>query len=212
MDNPFKVSGDIQSTGWTQSERSLINARLGAEFRHIQIEKPDGTPAYDQPIIDERPGGAITVAVDLEGNLALIEVFRAAVAPADSSLPWPLPEEGLGQLGTWSLEIPRGFPKKGAAAEQTATEEPAEELGHPVRSIRLVGAVNCNTAYFVRRIPVYMAVIDRSLLSGVEPDINEKIRTADWFSANEVDTKIASGEIFCALTLGALMLARTASK
>lgn len=206
MNNPFKLSAYLTSEGWRQIGESLRNDRLGAELRHVQVTKPDGSPIYDQPIVDERPGGAITVAVDTEGNIALIEVFRPAVAPADSDFSWPLSEEELSQLGAYSFEVPRGFPKKDATADQTAIDESAEELGHAVISVQEIGMVNCNTAYFVRRIPVYRAIIDRSRLSDLEQDVNEKIRAAVWFTPTELSEAIVEGKIFCSLTLGSLAL------
>jgi len=67
--------------------------------------------------------------------------------------------------------------------------------------------VNPNTAFYVTPgIPVYAAEVDPLIIRYLQPESKEPILRCDFRPYAEVRKIIAAGEIYCGLTLCALML------
>lgn len=195
----------LENTGWNagQGDVLLVNPKLGKLIR-VAVCKDDGTPVYDQ-FLHAEPVGAVTIPVNSKGEIGFITQQRWTADP--TLYDFETIEDNLDIVGMPSIELPRGFPINGEASEQTATREGAEEIGSPVTSVKKLGVVTPNTAFNPHQVPVYWASIDEAFQGEIPGDVNEKILAVNWFSLEELRSKIASGEIYCGFTLAALGLA-----
>ncbi len=202
---PFSEVADLMvgKQGWQQGTGDVVfqNPKLG-QVLHVAMCKDDGTPMWDQ-FIHVEPLGAVTVPVNKKGEFGLVKVDRPTVKSPEQ---YRYPELNLADLGVSSLETPRGFPKKGEAGAQTAHREGEEELGSPIELVKKIGEITPNTTFHPHRIPVYFALVNHEFAGTAPPDVNEKILKVEWVSTEDLNRRIAAGEINCAMTLAALQL------
>lgn len=188
--------------GWRPGAGDVVLAHpsLGRVV-HVGICKDDGSPMYDQ-FLHLEPVGAITVPVNSKGELGLVEVERPGVREAAD---YTFPNLDLTKFGHPSLEFPRGFPKKGEIAQQTAAREAGEELGSPIRDVRFIGELTPNTTFHSHRIPILLAIVDEGFAGAPPPDVNEKILKVRWHALDAVFACIRLGQIHCGMTKAALL-------
>lgn len=191
-----------EKRGWRQGsgDEVLVNPKLGV-VRHVAICRDDGTPLYDQ-FLHIEPIGAITVPVNTKGELGVVTVER----PGVRDMKWYQFPGGpdLSLLGCPSMEFPRGFPKKGELAAQTAAREGEEELGSPILSVQQIGEITPNTTFHPHRIPVFLVRVNEAFAGTMPPDVNEKILKVEWRSLEDVMSRIRGSKIHCGMTKAAL--------
>lgn len=190
---------------WIPGEGDVLieNTRLGVQVRHVEIQDDEGKALWDQVIIDERPGGAISVPINEKGEIGVIENYRVVMA-RDENVAFPLAD--YSELGLYSTEFPRGFPLTDEVADDAVARETQEELGHPVISSVLIGRSNLNTAFYVRTIPIYLTRVDTTRARELAPDLNERIRKVKWVTSEKLRQMVADGVITCGATLAAYAL------
>lgn len=190
-----------------RGDKIYENPKFG-RIQAVVITKEDGTPLYDQ-IIWIEPVGAVTVPINLKGEIGLQEVERPVILKEDVE-PYNRPGQldvNFADLGRKILETPRGFPVKSEKPIETALRESSEELQKVVIELKKIGEINPNTAFFVNSIPVYLARINSDLPAKIPPDLNERILKVSWYSLAEIKRMIREGKIICGFTLAALALA-----
>jgi 8-oxo-dGTP pyrophosphatase MutT (NUDIX family) len=182
------------------------NPGFGAAL-HGAVTDDAGSVLYDLPINWDRGGGAVTIPISTDGNIGFVYQFRPAVADpmARGTETKPL---DLSLYGRRSLELPRGFPKEGESWTGAAQREAQEELLLPVEpDVRQIGSINTNTATTVHSIGVFVAWLlypeDPRELQYHEP--GEEIERRVLVPLEELPGRIDRGEIFCGITLAALM-------
>ena len=168
----------------------------------VAVCNDDGTPRYDQ-FLHTEPIGAITVPVNTEGEIGLIEIERVSFKFGAEQV-WPITD--FSALGEVSIEIPRGAPRKGEAAKQTALREGQEELNSPILSVEQIGMLTPNTTFHPHRIPVYHVRVDHRREGPIPLDVNERILKVRWHPEAQVRDLIRRGKIYCAMTLAALAM------
>lgn len=195
----------LEKLGWNRGEGDvlLINPTKG-KVMQVAVVKPDGSPIYDQ-FLHAEPIGAITVPVNSKGEIGIITAWRWTADP--DLYDYETIEDNLDIIGRESVEVPRGFPMKGEASAQTAAREGGEELGSPVTAVTPIGVVTANTAFNPHQIPVYLAAVDETFEGDIPGDVNESILKVTWVSPAEIFARIQGKEIYCGLTLSAIMLA-----
>jgi 8-oxo-dGTP pyrophosphatase MutT (NUDIX family) len=188
--------------GWRKGEGNvvLINPKLG-EVVHVLICDDEDKGRWDQFLHCE-PIGAICIPIRKDGKVGLVEVERPSFKE-ETLQRFPLTENDYQNLGRKSLEFPRGFPKKGESASQTAIREAEEEIDSPIIRIEKIGVVTPNTAFHPHQIPVFLVQINENFKGQIPPDVNEKIFGKDWFTREEMNKKIEEGQIYCGITLAA---------
>lgn len=199
-----KASG-LEKSGWKPGDGDVVltNPNLG-KVVHVAVCTDEGKPLYDQ-FLHAEPVGAVTLTTNLKGEIGIITVARPTAKPG--TYDYPNFEHNLSNLGCESVEIPRGFPLKGEASAQTAKREGGEELGSPIKSVELLGNITPNTTFHPHRIPVYLAQVDENFTGPMPGDVNEKILKVTWVTKNKLLTMIKEKEIYCGMTLAAIMLA-----
>lgn len=197
--------------GWfPDTSDAVLSHRDGkGTFLHVAICKDDGSPIWDQPLHLE-PVGAVTVPVNKRGELGVIDVWRPTIP---SAAEYRFPNVDLTKLGVMSTEFPRGFPKKGEAAMQTALREAQEELGAPIRKVAQIGETTPNSTFHVHRIPVFVAWLDEALAADIvakralpPPDVDEKILNVRWVPYQELFRLMREQQLHCGMTQAALCL------
>ncbi|MBU0649224.1 NUDIX hydrolase [Patescibacteria group bacterium] len=188
--------------GWKRGEGDVVlyHPTYG-EIRHVWVCDKEGKPHHDQFLHNE-PIGAVTMPMRKDGKVGFITADRPCFPPGKEHFPL----KDFEVLGCESLELPRGFPKKGERSEQTAKREGAEEIGSPILEVSEIGQITPNTTFNPHRIPVYLAKIDEDFVGEVPPDVNEKILGKVFLSKDEIMEKLKNQEIFCGFTLAALSL------
>jgi 8-oxo-dGTP pyrophosphatase MutT (NUDIX family) len=195
---------------WVAGEDDLVIAhpKLG-QVRHIAWQKPDGSVAYDQ-IVRAEQGGAICLLVDQLGRIGLIKAWRPVTTnQAEYAQAWP--NVDVSQLGRESLEAPRGFPEKSdPTVADTALREAGEEAGAELSAIisyHELAPIVDNTSMSCHFTDVVLAQVDSNLLREIRQDPNEGlIGKAVFYTQGEIDELIATGQLFCGMTLTALAL------
>lgn len=132
------------------------------------------------------PGAAAIVALDENGQLAMLHQYRHAI-------------------GGYLWEIPAGCRNAGETPLQCAHRELAEEAGLSAKRWDHLGAIVTIPSFCDERIDLYLAR-DLALASGT-PDADEVIRV-EQRSFAEVMRMISTGEIVDAKTIAALYRAR----
>ena len=135
-------------------------------------------------------GSAMVVPVTDDGALLLVNQFRFLMERE-------------------SLEFPCGGIKSGATAEQTASAELAEETGHMASDLELVGRFNPYNGVTDEICHVF---VGRGLRadSGAKPDETEEFELFT-LTAEELDARIRSGDIWDGMTMAAWQIARSSA-
>jgi ADP-ribose pyrophosphatase YjhB (NUDIX family) len=181
--------------GWTTTPNAISSPKHGAAER-VVVCRDDGTPLYDQYQIREAPGAIAVPFYQNTGelNIGLVKIVRPLVTGTDGT-----------QGNTVSYEVPRGFSFQGEPTSETVKRELGEETSTVVRSMRLIGEVNPNTAFYIKNIPVYAAEIAPDAVSHFRPDATEKILKSSFYSPKNIGEMIMRNEIFCGLSKAALL-------
>jgi len=203
---------EMERAGWKRDEGDVVfyNPALGAIVR-VAMCNDEGTPLWDQ-FLHMEPVGAITVPVNSNGDLGFVVQQRPTISSSELYIYPNLESEErkseivrvLDIVGTPSLELPRGFPLKGEAPEQTAKREADQELDSPILEVQRIGEVVPNTAFNPHRIPVFLAKVNEKFDGEYPPDVNEKILKVEWNDPRSVKRMIAGEEMFCGMSLAAL--------
>ncbi len=189
---------------------AIENEKFRHQIVHVAVCKDDGTPIYDQ-ILHYEAGGAITLPVNSEGKIGLVEIERPVQREA---APYALvgrnaadDEAFLRNLGRKVLEAPRGMAKKNEEPGQVAAREGEEEIGSAVRRVTYLGPIADNTTFKPTMLHAYLAEVDETQASKLPPDVNEKIFQVKWFGVMEVLRMLKMGRdcpIACAFTKAVL--------
>ena len=187
---------------------------------------PAFVPGYEQPMLIEDLG-AIVIATDPQGRLALVQNYRF-IGPRLTDAPpsgyvrtllerdrW---EELVGSLGAWNLECPRGMldASKLAGSALTAGSdvsafvkgvarvEGLEEGGLELEGLRFEGWMNANSTFFAHPQAVVSARIVR--INKNDPEAFEHIGALHLVHPNELRARIDAGTFIDGITLGALSI------
>ncbi len=163
--------------GWQAKSADVILCNpLFGSLQHVALCDESGQPIYDQPIWAERTG-AICVAIDSAGQLALLRHVRPVLLAQGATVSLPLPIESIS--GRVSLEFPRGFPHPDESPAAAAARETAEETGFAVVETIPLGRVNTNTSFFPNSNEVFLVRIDRHTPAAEMPDKTEQTLYCD---------------------------------
>ncbi len=186
---------------------------------------PAFVPGYEQPLLIEDLG-AIVIATDAQGRVALVENYRfigprLADAPPSgyvrSILERDRWKELAESLGTWNLECPRGMldanklatpPKAGddlgAFIKGVARVEGLEEGGLELEDLRFAGWMNTNTTFFAHPQAVVEARIVR--INKQDPEAFEHIGALHLLSPSELRARIDASTFIDGVTLAGLSI------
>jgi 8-oxo-dGTP pyrophosphatase MutT (NUDIX family) len=183
---------------------ALGNPKYGALW-HVVVCAPDGTPHYDLPVMMEPGTGAVIVATDTAGRIAMVECYRAAVRVPGAATRDPLDlPPNLDDHGLLSLELPRGYAEAGESGHDAARREAREELGMEVGEPELIGWHNHNTTLYGKSVAIFFVPLTGEP-TAVAPDPRERIRRVLFLSLADVLARVQRGEIFCGVTKSALL-------
>jgi ADP-ribose pyrophosphatase len=153
---------------------------LGVEHASL----PNGVE-IDLAVI-RHPGAAAIVALDDDGNIAMLHQYRHAI-------------------GGYMWEIPAGCRNAGESPLQCAHRELAEEAALSARRWDHLGTIVTIPSFCDERIDLYLA---RELApASATPDVDEVIRVEKMSFADAI-RMVRSGEIVDAKTIAALYRAR----
>ncbi len=172
---------------------------------HVIVMSDSGQPMYDQMIRAEQ-GGGVFLPVDKRGRIYLQQMVRYQTKDPDAwSKVWP--NVNVTELGRMSYEIPRGFPKFGEAAADTATRQAREESGQAIQSAEVLGSVCDNTAMSPHMTAVQVGTLDMKQRATDGTDPNEPIlKKIKPYSRREIRKLIEDGLLYDNYTLGAIGL------
>lgn len=182
----------------------IENPKFGM-VRLVVVCDGNGKPIFDQYQLEEGPAGKDGKRPLTSGGIilpyfrvgetlhvGLIERFREIVYD---------PVTGL--QGVPSLELPRGFSKLSDSSDEAyMRRELGEETGKVALSMRWIGRVNPNTAFYATGVPVLAVEVDPVIRSNLRPDANELILKCDFPPYKDVQRD----KIFCGFTLSAFAL------
>lgn len=140
----------------------------------------------DSTVSSDAGHSGSAVLAHSEGKFLLISIFRHS-------------------LRRKSLEIPRGF-SEGETDIETALREVREETGYSSKSITTIGVIAPDTGTNAGTVAIYFAELDTSYRA--EICTSEGTEEQKFYSSQEIDEFIASGEIVDSFTLAAITLAR----
>ena len=151
------------------------------------ITLPNGVPLQAELI--RHPGSVVIIPVTETGDIVLVRQYRPAVKQ-------------------WLWELPAGSLKPGEDIETAARRECHEEIGLIPEHLRQLGAFYPTPGFCDELIYVYLASSLRQPLSHetAKPDDDEDIQTGT-FSAGQIRTMIASGEVVDLKTVAGVALA-----
>ena len=178
----------------------LYNPRFGALI-HAAVTTEDGRPLFDLPLWAE-PVGAITLPVMPDGRLALVEVWRPAMAAQNDQISWP--PDALEGRGRWSLETPRGFPEPGETPADAARREAEEETGLRITSVERIGTCSPNTTFMLNALPIFRVYASGETVRRAR-DPREHIRRSTAMHLDAALVAVREGRILCGLTQAALL-------
>ncbi len=135
-------------------------------------------------------GSAMVVPVADDGTLLLVNQYRYL-------------------MDRESLEFPCGGIKAGATAEETAAAELGEETGHIASELELVGRFNPFNGVTDELCHVFLGRGLRAA-SGAKPDETEEFELFT-LTAEELDARIRSGDIWDGMTLAAWQIVRSSA-
>lgn len=197
----FQASG-LEKAGWKRGDgdQVLINPCFG-EIVHVVRLNDKGEPIHDQLFYNE-PLTVAIIPINGHGEIGLIEIDRPTFSSGTHH--FPIRSEDYENIGTTSLELPRGFAKPGESPAQAATREGSEEIGLPIVSVKEIGLYTPNTSSQPHQIPVFMGEVDDTFKGEIPGDADEKILKRSFLHPRVVVEKMAAKEIYCGFTLAVL--------
>lgn len=151
-------------------------------YRLDSVELPSGERGEFHYV--ETPGSVLVVARSSEGRFFLVEQYR-------------YPNDRI------SLEFPGGGMKRGAAAEESARDELAEEAGCAADALVDLGTFNPCNGMTSELCHVFLA-------EGIRPAVARRDATEDFrvttHTREEIDDLISGQRIWDGMTLAAWML------
>ena len=177
--------------GWAEKPYGgLENPRFG-KLSHIVVCKDDGTPIYDQYMIEEQPGSIVVPYDNKDG------IIRVGLVTQER----PIPERVY-------TELPRGFGRENETALKTAYRELLEETGLNTtkEGVKILGRINFNTTFYKTDAPV-VAIAFENLDNMGDPQgdkFAEKLIKVAPYDYNQIKDLMAKEEIECGITQAAL--------
>ncbi|MFH0990540.1 MAG: NUDIX hydrolase [bacterium] len=154
-------------------------------YRKDEFEMPNGHRSHYHYV--HTNGSSMILPVTGEGKILMVRQYRYL-------------------CDRESLEFPCGGVKEGHDHEQTAREELAEETGHSAASWKFVGEYNPYNGVADEFCRVFIAKhLTRQIAA---PDATEEFEIVT-LTPDEIDAKIAAGEIWDGMSLAAWCLSRT---
>jgi len=190
LEDVLKTHPDFKP-GWIEKPYGgMENPKFGS-LSHIVVCKDDGTPIYDQYMIEEQPG-SIVVPYDKKDGIT-----RVGLVTQER----PVPKREY-------AELPRGFGREDETALQTAYRELLEETGLRVskEGVRLLGRININSSFYKTDVPI-IAIGFENLDEMGNPEgdkFAEKLIKAAPYDHDQIKDLIASEKLECAMTQAAL--------
>lgn len=195
-----------KTTQWKVSvpTNEIANPRVGLVGVY-SVQNEENKELFKAIALIDAPGNVIFVINEL-GQIALVENYRHMVMPIETLAEiWHGGVAAVqsaiarGDVGTWSLEIPRGFNAtrdvlKGGEEETQRTLEVIEEN---------IGHINPNTGNCITSPWVTLAKASKMPATRAA-DPNENIRKVLWVEPEE----LMNHNIFCGFSLAAITLAR----
>lgn len=171
---------------WKTLRRNVVTTNPWWEYRHDVFSLPDGGQGDYHYVHTE--GASMVLPLLDDGRLVLVRQYRYL-------------------CDRESLEFPCGGVKAGSNHLHTARQELAEEAGFDAAELTLLGEFNPYNGITDEICHVYLA---RKLTPVVSyPDLTEEFERVP-LRPQEIDRRIASGEIWDGMTLAAWTIARTA--
>ncbi len=209
------------SPGWKPVEQTLPDGRKivtaldnpsFGSHRIVVVCRDDGSPLYDVPQKEEGPLNNETGRRPLSSGAVIVPYFSSSsqlyhVGLIRTIRPLVTDPSTLTQGNYQSLEVPRGFGKLKEDSDATAVRELGEETRRIAKDLHRIGRVNPNTAFDVTPgIPVFAAEVDPTIVDYLRPDSKEPILKCEFYPYSEVRKMVSGGDIYCGLSLAALML------
>lgn len=210
----FASEAGLEKSGWQRGDGDMVfgNPKFALVQHVVWCEEDDTAPNGRKVLFDQilrcEAGGGVSVVVDEEGRIGLMQAFRPQTNDQVAwSQAWP--EVDLSGLGRASWELPRGFAKvdeRGAeSGADAALRETEEETQSVVVSSQDLGYVCDNTSSSPQLTVMKLVRIDLTRKPHVEQDPNEKFLSPLTFFDREGLTKLVkSGDLYCAFTLAGI--------
>ncbi len=196
----YRELGDVLKThpfftpGWGAIEDGGIENPNIARVSHVVICKDNGTPIYDQIMIEEKPGSIVLPYDTSTGRVRVGLVLQER----------PI-------SGKYLIEVPRGFGNPDEDALQTAYRELFEETGLDESSIasplEIIGSrLNPNTTYWRTAPPIIVARFKRlEEISNPRGDrFAERIKNSKPYTFSDIQELQRRGKLECGITAAAL--------
>lgn len=170
---------------WKRIGSSVVASNPWWTYRRDDCELPTGSPGVYHYV--HTNGSAMVVPVTHDGALLLVNQYRYLA-------------------GRESLEFPCGSVKDGSTYERTAREELAEETGHEAGRLLRTGAFNPYNGITDEMCEVFIARDLRHV--GARPEETEEFELVT-LRADDVDARIASGELWDGMSIAAWAIVRS---
>jgi len=173
--------------------------------RHVIRKDTKTGEVINDWVLMAEEGGADAVVI--RGNkIGLMKVSR--LQAVDQELyKATFPDFDVENLGRTSLEGPRGFGATKLLSDELIVEEVQSETGKTVSSKRKIGASCDNTSWRSGRSDIYVVTLADEA-SGTCSEATERIISGiEFFTLEEVFTKVRSGELYCGKTMAAIFMA-----
>ena len=165
----------------TLSRKTIFQGRILA-LEVLEVELENGRKTTREIICH---GGAVAIlARTPDGHFVFIQQFRKAMERI-------------------CFEVVAGNCDQGEFPETSATRELKEETGYTAKTLKSLGTIIPSVGYCTERIEVFFAEVGNS--GDTHFDEDESIETL-LLAEEEMDAKIARGEVADAKTLAAWML------
>ena len=173
----------------TLVEKTLSRERLFSgkiiNVERWEVELPNGKLAQREVVL--HPGAAAVVAIDEQGNVALVEQYRCA-------------------LGALKLEIPAGKLDAGEEPMLCAARELQEETGYIAENLEFLTAMDSAPGFCSEQVSIYLA---RGLRRGEMHLDEDEFLMVSFVPMEQVLQQIMSGSLNDAKSVcGILMAAR----
>lgn len=155
-------------------------------FSVTEEEANDPSGFHIKRSIIRHPGSAVIMPVDEQGRVLLVRQFRL---PANRHM--------------W--ELPAGKLDEGENAFQAAQRELGEETGLSAKSWKEVVTFYPSPGYVSEKMTIFLA---KDLTQGEAHNMDDERIDTRWFTPQEIQAGIASGEIQDAKTLIGFLITR----